>query len=272
MPKPEIFIHVGMARTASTFFQSRVFPKLKGIYYQRNLNYHHATELLSRPDHNKYLISKELDNRDMRRRLGKFPELYSHAQPFIIIRRHDEWILSQYKRYLKNGLHLRFSEFLDLKNNQGFIKAEHLYYKEFIRSLDGCFEQKPVVYFYDDFRNDPEVFVNKLSQLMGIESDTSRMNLNPMHVSYGEKELRALYHITGVVKMKKNRIYSPKWTRALLHPWTEMLRYAVLYGARILPSGMVGNEHIFPSPEQLNMIREYFKDDWQWCVDYAGKN
>ena len=29
----EIFFHVGTGKTGSTFLQSRIFPKLKGIHY-----------------------------------------------------------------------------------------------------------------------------------------------------------------------------------------------------------------------------------------------
>jgi hypothetical protein len=39
---PEIYIHVGLGRTGSTFLQQRVFPKFRKIHYFRHTHFRGA--------------------------------------------------------------------------------------------------------------------------------------------------------------------------------------------------------------------------------------
>ena len=47
------------------------------------------------------------------------------------------------------------------------------------------------------------------------------------------------------------------------------IRYPVLYLARYLPAKAVPKLDIFPSREELEGIREFYRDDWERCVEYA---
>ena len=55
----EIFFHVGTGKTGSTFLQSRIFPKLKGIHYIPTNRYHKIFEEISQSTSKKLLISRE---------------------------------------------------------------------------------------------------------------------------------------------------------------------------------------------------------------------
>ena len=67
----EIFFHVGTGKTGSTFLQSRIFPKLKGIHYIPTNRYHKIFEEISQSTSKKLLISREFD-RQMEREILHF--------------------------------------------------------------------------------------------------------------------------------------------------------------------------------------------------------
>ena len=146
MPKPDIYIHVGLGRAGSTFLQYRVFPRMKGLYYIQRTRFRKARKIIGRGEHAKYLVSGELDPRIMENYLKDFSNPLSYARPIMVVRRHDEWIASQYRRYLKNSNHWTFKEFFDLDEDQGYWKKYQLYYYPLIELLEKYFEHKPLMY------------------------------------------------------------------------------------------------------------------------------
>ena len=56
-----IYFHVGISKTGSTFLQKRVFPKLSKITYIPTNKYHRVFEEIKNSDSNKVLVSREFD-------------------------------------------------------------------------------------------------------------------------------------------------------------------------------------------------------------------
>jgi hypothetical protein len=143
----QILFHVGLAKTASTWLQQKVFPKFHGIYYVKNTSYHRYASIINQSRHPKYLVSREFD-RQLEREVSRFAALYPEAHPFIVLRRHDSWIASQYRRRMKNGFGLPFEDFIDLDRDQGCWKQSDLYLLPKLHILERYFSQKPLDLFY----------------------------------------------------------------------------------------------------------------------------
>jgi len=271
MKSPEIYIHVGMGRAGSTFLQYQVFPKIKGVKYIQRTRFRKAKKIISKGKHMKYLVSGELDNRLIENYLNDFASSHNYARPILVIRHHDEWIASQYRRYLKNGNHLRFNEFFDVENDEGYWKLEQLYYFPIIKLLEKYFKPSPLILFYDDLRSDPVGFIRKIVAFISGDINMNRINLDRRHVSYSKKQLGAIYLASGRFNLKKKRPFNKKWQNVLFNLGTNMLRYAILYTAMILPAGWFRVNGIFPTDEQLEAIRKLYKDDWEQCRAFIQK-
>ncbi|NPA38061.1 MAG: hypothetical protein GXO47_14555, partial [Chlorobi bacterium] len=95
----QIFFHTGLSKTASTFLQERVFPLFEGVeYIHRMYRYNRVFDIISGTRKKKILISREFD-KQFERELSRFSPKYPDIQVFIVLRRQDSWIASQYRRY-----------------------------------------------------------------------------------------------------------------------------------------------------------------------------
>ena len=98
----EIYFHVGLAKTGSTFLQERVFKHLKNIHYIDTSKYKKIDQLISESKHQRILVSREFD-RQFKKEVDKFSEKYPNATPVMVLREHHSYIASQYRRAIKNG-------------------------------------------------------------------------------------------------------------------------------------------------------------------------
>ena len=267
----EVYIHVGLGKAASTFLQYNVFPKLKGIYYIQRTRFRKSVRIVYRGKHKKYLISGELDNRIIENYLKEMTPALSHARPIVILRRHDSWIASQYKRYVKNGYPYLFHEFIDMENNRGYWKKEELYFMDEIRILETYFDYKPLVLFYDDLKKDPRKFVDRLVRYIGAGYNPDKINFSPRHRSYNTKQLKAVFRVSKCVNIKRHRDYRIDIFNHIRRFFVNIIRYSTLFIGRLLPDSLFSEAPLIPQ-ENLNVIREYYTDDWNECIEYARLN
>lgn len=270
MNKPEVYIHAGLGRAGSTFLQYRVFPKFKGLYYIQRTRFRKAGRIIAKGRHDKYFISAELDIRLIEDYLKKYCIEYSHAKPIFVIRRHDGWIASQYRRLLKSGNHWEFTEFFDLENDKGYWKKDSLLYYPVIELLEKYFEHKPRILLYDDLRKDPEAFVQSIADYANAGIDLEKINFSPKHASYKEKQLRTVYTLSGHINLRKKHPFSARWKNIIRNLGVNIIRYSVLYLTWIIPGSLLTRKQLFPDKTQLAAIREAYEEDWQKCIEYSG--
>jgi hypothetical protein len=48
------------------------------------------------------------------------------------------------------------------------------------------------------------------------------------------------------------------------------VRYSILYGAKLIPSGMISKEQLM-DPAYLERVKEHFSDDWEAIKKVAEK-
>lgn len=257
-----------MGKTASTYLQYAFFPKLKGITYVQRTQFTQYPQLIKNSADPVVLVSNEFD-RQLESETAKIARLFPNANIIIVLRRHDSWIASQYRRFIKNGCDFRFDEFLNLKEDGGFWKKEELLFLPKLHYLENLFGKPPLVLLHKDLKEDPLAFFNIIAQFLGVSYDKEDISLTPRHRSYSEKQLKAI-RLCSPYKDEPKR-----HPNALIHfikrKWRQIVCYSILYPSALLPESWFGNEPLI-NPEDLLAVKNYYREDWDSCLDYAKQH
>ncbi len=267
--KKELFFHVGLAKTGTTYLQYRFFPCLKGVKYIQRTSYKKAFKIIDSSEVEKIFVSNEFD-RQFYREVGKIAEKYPDARLIVVLRRHDSWLASEYKRFVKNGFAGRLHDFLDIENDDGWWKIEDFLFWPRIEFVLKNFREKPLVLLYDELREYPFSFFDKIAKFTGTTYDRSKISLAPVHKSFEDKELR--------FRRWLNRYFSGEITEK--HDWrrpfqryffTYPIRYTVLGIGKILPESLLPDEPLLDK-NYLSKVREFFSDDLEKCLTYIKED
>lgn len=266
----KIFFHVGLGKTGTTYLQYAFFPKLKGIHYIQRTRYQRAHEIISRTHYASYLVSREFDQQ-LEDEVAKFSQHYPDAKVIIVLRRHDKWIASQYRRFAKNGIHVDFNAFFDIDHDQGQWKQADLNYMAKLKIIEKYFSQKPLVLFQDELSTDPYAFFDKIAACTGSTYDKSAISLERVHRSYNDKQLKAVRKLSKWL-FPTHEARSRKTLRGWLQ-WRriQLTSYAIMHTARLLPDTWFKHIELIP-PEALEKIRRHYAEDWEACQEYARLN
>jgi len=265
----EIYFHVGLGRTATTFMQRSIFPKFKGIYYVKKNKFKKFDRIISSTQASKYLISYEFYSGKLIEEMKKFSAKYPDTKPILVLRRQDKWISSHYKRSVKKGYPKSLQEYFDLDNDTGYRKVDDLYFYPKIKGLEECFNHKPLVLFHHDLKDNPQQFLQQILDYTGVE-ETKPISFKPRHISYNNKELRFRQWFAQNSFIDEVNFKGYKFAE-LRRFYNKMLRYTLLNLAKIIPNPWLSDKPIM-SDEYLKRIREVYKDDWEKCLEYARKN
>jgi len=264
----EIYFHVGLGKTGSTFLQYNVFPKLKGVHYIQRTRYKQAIDIIKRTKHQRYFVSNEFDQQ-LEEEVLRFSSVFPNTTPIIVFRRQDEWIASQYRRFIKNGHTFPFNEFIDLENDTGYFKIKDLQFYDMIGLLQKHFTKPPLVLFYNDMKHQPKAFIDKIAKVMGATFDINSINLNPKHTSYNTKQLKAIKYMATKFDLRKRKTVSNVLLRYFNKLYYGIFRYTILYGAKIMPSNLFDEKPLI-NPLELEHVKKYFKEDWNCCLRYIA--
>jgi len=266
----EIYFHVGLGKTATTYLQYKLFPRLKGIHYIQRTRYPKAHEIIAGTSYDKYLISREFDQQ-LQVEIEQFAKYYPDTRAIVVFRRHDSWIASQYRRFAKNGIHIPFQEFFDIEHDQGAWKQGDLNYMNKIRIIENTFGHKPLVLFHDELKHDPYAFFDKIAAFTGATYDRDDISLNAVHKSYEEKQLKAVRKVSKIFFPANPKQYNNAFMRRLQWRKQQLTSYAIMGAALLIPDAWLGDEELIPS-EQVEKIRDFYADDWAQVQAYAEEN
>ena len=269
--QPEIYFHVGLGKIASTYLQHRFFPKMKGIKYIPTVHYkRRSKQIIEKGGHDKFLVSREFD-RQFEREVKWFTESYPDSKIIIFFRRHDSWIASQYRRYVKNGNSYEFEEFIDVDNDEGFWKKKYLTFYPLLKIIEECSSQKPLIIFHDEVKKDIWSVFDKICQYTGASYNREDISTKPFHTSYNEKQLKVIKAFTSRFVKKAPKSYENRIIRWILYkPWWVFF-HLILYVALIIPESWVTKKPLI-NPESLKKVRDTFQDDWEKIQAYAAEN
>jgi hypothetical protein len=263
----EVYFHLGLGKTGSTYMQYRVFPKFKGVYYIQRTKYKRCFDIIKNTNHKKYFVSNEFD-RQFPHELNRIANEFPSAKVIIVLRRHDSWLASQYRRWIKNGYSKSFQEFIDLENDKGEWKQSEALFYPYIEMIIEKLHSKPLVLLYDDIVTDPINTFRKIADFMGATFNPTTISLKRKHSSYSKKQLlfRRSWNKKVPADIKLSNYKLIAFFQKLL--FIKAVRYGSLYLAKIVPLSMVSNEELTPK-EYLHEIREFYRADWEKCVAFA---
>lgn len=264
----KIYFHVGISKTGSTFLQNRVFPLLSEIDYIPTKKYKTVFLEIEKLKNNNILISREFD-RQFEREVGHFSSRNKNVVPIIVLRRHDEYFASQYRRFVKNGFRGTVKDFLNLENDVGFFKKINFNFQHQINVLNNSFEHKPVVLFYHDLKADPIGFIKKICNCMGAEINIGAINFKSKHRSYNEKQLKTVQSFSKVFDLRKRRVFKNSFLHLLWRFYHAIFRYGILYLSFFMPGFLYSKKPLI-DPLYLEKIKDYFKEDWDSCLAYKN--
>ena len=91
----------------------------------------------------------------------------------------------------------------DLKNDERFFKILHLSFSYQIDVLKDKFEKEPIVLFHEDLKSNPKKFIKQFCSLTFSDIDLEKVNFNEKHISYSEKQLKAIKVFSKYFNLKK---------------------------------------------------------------------
>ncbi len=263
--KTEIYFHVGMGKTASTYLQNKVFTRFKDLVYIHPTSYRKYLRIIDANYGRKIFISREMD-RQLEREVKKFSEKYPDTKSIIVLRSNEQWIASQDRRFLKNGYPYTFKEYFDIENDQGYWKIQDATFYPKIEILNKYFTQKPLVLLYEDMRNDTFEFIDKIANYIGVEYDKNTISLEPHHTSYEEKQLKVMLKVSKFIFSK-----DPKYTGSYFNTWVRrrsrmLFCYIILYSALLIPNFLISKKPLIEK-EELEKIKKFFEEDWRKVIE-----
>ena len=172
----EIYIHVGLHKTATTFLQKEIFPKLEGIKYYNLLESKNRQLLLAlAKEDGKILISDEdLSgspwifeagyNASLRYKiLYTLHDLFPDAKIIVGVREKSSWLKSVYKQARK------MNPFITSNTFEKSFDNRYLDFETYINTIKLLWgEDNVYVYKYEDLLTNPQKFVEGLCNFMKL--------------------------------------------------------------------------------------------------------
>lgn len=252
----QIYFHVGLERTGSTFLQRKIFPFFEGVHYINKSGFDNAPAIIKNSSSSRFLVSREF-NRDFYDQIQKFrSEVEGEIYPIVFLRRHDSWLLSQYKRHIKNGSIRKIEEFFSCGEKPCFLNKDALNFEEKLLTLKDTFENPPLIIFYQDLVNEKEETIYRIASYVGAKVNLDSICTKPIHTSYSSHQLRVYHSFCNSFPFLRRK---------------KGIRYVILYIAKVLPKSWYQHVNLYPEPYLLE-IKETYTKDWEACLEFARQH
>ena len=278
MASVRTLIHIGLPRTASTFLQRQVFPKIQGfnffgvntafysepfqklLYSDESLYKHQSRDQLIRSESENIFLSNELFcgqsfgmNATNRTRTAlRLKQSFPGAEIVLVLRNQLSLLESLYAIGVYSGIHKKPEDFLVFEDKvpryDTFSANEHIETYKLAPLLKLYKEHfsKVHIFLFEDFRTNPELFLKNLANTLGVNLDGD--------IPFRERENRSL--------SKRQISYFRKINRAKpILEWNKIgksvFRQKLWFGEHVLG----GKKRFHFSNTLSERIREYFKED-----------
>lgn len=263
----ELYFHVGLAKTGSTYLQNKFFHKLKGIKYIHTSKFKHYNDIIKSCKEKKLLFSREFDRQFFNETL-KIAEKYPYAKIIIFLRSNEQWIASQYRRYVKNGGSEPFNNFINIKTNKGIWKIEDAMFLPKLKFLKRHFNNAPLILFYEEFKENPHKTFQKIADYTNSSYNENTVDLKAKHKSYSDKQLLFVRKITRYFYKKRSSEFINDKESWLKFRTRWIILHIILYIAKILPA----DNNILIPENQAEEYKMFYEKDWLACKEYAEKH
>ncbi|MBP1950582.1 hypothetical protein [Virgibacillus litoralis] len=231
--KKTIYLHVGFHKTATTFLQWNVFPRLKDLKLIRKT---HAKDLFTEvrlkklSDDDVLRLRKSFDKKgseevptlisyegltgspfsqkksksafsilkDLRR---IFPEDLYDVHLIVGIRKQVDIMTSLYIEFLHQGANKKEKEYINDLEKHGVF--EHYLYNNYLDSVERVFGENYFVFIYENFKKEKNEYLLQLLNYMGVEKVPKYSN-EQLNRSYGVFQAKMARRLNSLFKTKKN--------------------------------------------------------------------
>ncbi len=262
----ELFFHLGLPKTASTFLQVVAFPQLEGIHYFRKRKFKNFVALAKNSKAKKLLFTTESD-RGFDKKLEAVISDFPNAKIIIVFRRQDKWIASKYKYYIRKHGHLKFNDFFDLERDNGFWKKEELHFSKYIDLVEKFTSHPPLVLTFDELKSDHNRFVNKIVQYLNIPPLKKPLENKVINKAFSDKQIILLRRFNTLYKYKAIKTKS-NFLNKVHYKYREFLLHIVAFFSSLVPTSFIKNEVLIPS-EKLHEIKKFYEEDWKRIMGIA---
>jgi hypothetical protein len=259
----DIYFHLGYPKVASTFLQKEIFPNLKGIKFHKKHRFNSYKQLDPDNLRETHMFSSEKDYNieeaadDI---LTRFPQ----AKIILILRRHDQWILSRYKYYIRKHGGKEFHEFFDLEEDKGLWKREDLFYRKKIDYLKTHTQNPPLIMTLDLLQKDPDRFFKKIEEYTGSKIGEKANKGNVVNRAFSQKQLLVLKKFNKFYPYHK--IKTPyRFINRSHYRYRQYLLHMVAFFSHLIPWALIKKRQLVDS-SQLDEIRKYYAEDWEYCT------
>jgi len=197
----EYFLHTGLHKTGTKFFQHKVFPNLP----KQEFNYNPAKlcqyicdlmkaeeadvsnvlkaigeekQRLESEECNKVLISREIMSGDLfsfyegyEERYARLHAAFPEATVIMSLRYQVDWIVSCYRETVHEHHYQTIGQFLSFeKGDEKFVKADYrkLDWAGIVACLNKLYKKSQLkFFFYEDFKSNKYSMVDKISEILG---------------------------------------------------------------------------------------------------------
>lgn len=205
-------LHIGFAKTATTWFQKNYYPKIEGAHFiprptvYRFLDYIHKDEvnidvarsILIKETAKRIIICEEnllkgdLDKIENTAKILR--EIFPDGKVIIFIRNQEDMVASRYLQYIKGGGTHRIEKFLYGENQNEYLtpanlkrKFVKLQYHKVIEIYFRHFKKENVsIYLYEEFDEDNHLFIEQFSKNF-LLTCSGRVKFNKRNLSYKKK-------------------------------------------------------------------------------------
>ena len=272
MPKKhiqkQIYFHLGLHKTASTFLQQNVFPNFYGLTYIDKKDFHIKEKIIEDSNCKNILISREIDPED-KSGLVKIKEVaanYPSTIPILFLRQHGPWVVSRYKHYVKYG-YKDFDEFFDSQHDQGIIKKSNLEYMKKIELLRRYYQNPPYVFFHEELINNLFGVIDELSRLLGATYAKKDISTQKANQSYSDNQLQIIKKINRICDQNINHNSHSKPSRFCKIVSRLFSRTGAYFSS--IDESFRHNGQKLVEKDIIETINTLYRDDWQRCLDYA---
>lgn len=263
-----IYFHIGLHKTGTTYLQKKYFPKLPIKYIKGSKPFFNVINFIA--EHNeKILISEEnlsgqlfsgKKNQQFINTISSIKSAYPNAKIIIGFRKHSDFIISAYKQALQQGETFSFVDFYNDKDT-GFLKKRDINFKQQIDFIKERFNDV-FVYTIEDVKN-IDAFNRSFSKFLNIEVPLLKIDKGTVN-----KSIKSNFQVNALLKLNQFDAFFKK-NMGIKILYSKIFKFLRITPRNICQNYLPSNGKNFMIDEQsLKKINQEFQVDW----DYVIKN